>query len=85
MVRRRAPLCRTCRAPCADCRARMCAVSGAKHMVHMGIMLLALLGFGGYYLWDSIYGSGALKVMTHAAVRAVGVTTVETEGPDGRM
>lgn len=61
-------------------------VSGAKHMAHMGIMLVVLLGFGGYYLWDSLYGEpDALKVVGRAAMRVVGASVVETDGPDARM
>ena len=35
-------------------------LSGAKHTLHMGVIFAVVLGFGGYYIYDLMFGSGAI-------------------------
>jgi hypothetical protein len=51
-----------------------------KHRAHMGVMLLVLLGFGAYYLWDALYGAHGGP----ASVRVVGQSSARA-GADGRL
>ena len=62
-------------------------VSGNKHTIHMGLMLLVLIGFGGYYLWEHMYGPKAQAVLSAgqaAMMRVVSKVTL-ADGADRRM
>jgi hypothetical protein len=65
-------------------------VSGAKHTLHMGVIFAVVLGFGGYYIYDLMFGSGAIAASLHAtnnaaAMRVVSKAAFTVYGADERI
>ena len=55
----------------------------------MGIMVLVLLGFGAYYLWEHLYGGGGApsyaRAAGSAALHVVSQVRVAVAGADARL
>ena len=54
-------------------------VSGAKHVVHIGGMVLI---FAGYFVWQMLYGNG--QFLVHA-LQGEAQSLPSVAGPDGRF